>query len=131
MRSAGNTLDIGGAGSVEYSVAELGVPLIVVLGHDKCGAVAAAVDLVKNDTLYPGSIGDMIQPIVPAVLTAQRKHPGEDVVQSAIEENVRRVADRLRRYAEPILMEPQRAGKLMIVGAVYSLTTGAVRWLPA
>lgn len=131
VRSAGNTLDITGSGSVEYSVGELGVPLIVVLGHEKCGAVGAAVDLVLNDTLFPGSIGDMIQPIVPAVLTAKRAKADGDLVERAIDENVRRTVERLRRYSEPMLMEPQRAGKLMIVGAVYSLKTGVVRWLDA
>jgi carbonic anhydrase len=129
VRSAGNTLDIAGSGSVEYSVGELGVPLIVVLGHEKCGAVAAAVDLVENDTLFPGSIGDMIQPIIPAVLTAKRRMPQENLVERAIDENVRRVVERLKRYSEPVLLDPQRSGQLMVIGAVYSLQTGAVRWL--
>jgi carbonic anhydrase len=131
VRSAGNTLDIAGSGSVEYSVGELGVPLIVVLGHEKCGAVGAAVDLVLNDTLFPGSIGDMIQPIVPAVLTAKRAKAEGDLVERAIDENVRRTVERLKRYSEPMLMDPQRNGKLVVVGAVYSLKTGAVRWLDA
>jgi carbonic anhydrase len=129
VRAAGNTLDIAGIGSVEYSVGPLGVPLIVVLGHEKCGAVDAAVDLVLRDTLFPGAIGDMIQPIIPAVLTAQRVKSDTSLLERSIEENVRRVVERLRRYAEPVLLEPQRAGTLLIVGAVYSLKTGAVRWL--
>lgn len=129
VRSAGNNLDIAGIGSIEYSIGVLGVPLIVVLGHEKCGAVAAAADLVLKDARFPGSIGQMIEPIVPAVLAAQRAGPGGDLVERAIEENVRRVVERLRRYAEPVLLEPQRAGRLKVVGAVYSLKTGAVRWL--
>jgi carbonic anhydrase len=129
VRSAGNTLDIAGSGSVEYSVGQLGVPLIVVLGHEKCGAVGAAVDLVMNDAPFTGSIGDMIQPIIPAVLTARRTKSDDDLVERSIEQNVIRVVERLKRYSEPVLLEPQRAGKLLIVGAVYSLKSGAVRWL--
>jgi carbonic anhydrase len=129
VRTAGNNLDIAGMGSIEYSVSVLGVPLIVVLGHDKCGAVSAAVDVVVKDTRFPGSIGQMIEPIVPAVLAAQRAGPGGDLLTGAIEENVRRVVERLQRYSEPMLLDPQRAGKLKVVGAVYSLKTGVIRWL--
>lgn len=129
VRTAGNNLDIAGIGSVEYSVSVLGVPLIVVLGHEKCGAVGAAVDVVVKDSRFAGSIGQMIEPIVPAVLAAQRTTPAGDLTENAIEENVRRVVERLQRYSEPMLLEPQKAGKLKIVGAVYSLKTGVVRWL--
>tara|TARA_B100002049_G_scaffold143391_1_gene106403 strand:- start:293 stop:520 length:228 start_codon:yes stop_codon:yes gene_type:complete len=72
--------------------------------------VAAAADLVENDTLYGGSIGDMIQPIIPAVLTARRKARPGDFVEGVIEENVRQVVERLKRYLEPVLLEPQRKG---------------------
>ncbi|PMX95294.1 carbonic anhydrase, partial [Pseudomonas sp. MPR-R5A] len=75
-------------GSIEYGVAELGVPLIVVLGHEKCGAVQAAVSVVKENATFPGSIGKMIEPIVPAVLKAQSQ-PG-DLLDNAVRENVRR-----------------------------------------
>lgn len=129
VRTAGNNLDIAGIGSVEYSVGVLGVPLIVVLGHEKCGAVDAAVDVVVKDSRFPGSIGQMIEPIVPAVLAAQRTSPVGDLTEKAIEENVRRVVERLQRYSEPMLLDPQKAGKLKVVGAVYSLKTGVVRWL--
>lgn len=133
VRNAGNNIDISGLGSVEYSVAVLKVPLIVVLGHEACGAVAAATDLVTQDARFPGAIGRMIEPIVPAVLAAQRGTDGGDhsgeLIDRAIEENVRRVVDRLKGYSEPIIMEPLEKGELKIVGAVYSLGTGEVRWL--
>lgn len=129
VRTAGNNVDTAGMGSIEYSVAVLGVPLIVVLGHAKCGAVAAAADVVTKDQRFPGSIGRMIEPIVPAVLAAQRAGRGGDLVETAIEENVRRVVDRLQKYSEPMLLDPQKAGRLRVVGAVYSLATGEVRWL--
>lgn len=129
VRTAGNNVDTAGMGSIEYSVMALNVPLIVVLGHEKCGAVAAATEVVTKDTRFPGSIGRMIEPILPAVMAAQRANDGGDLVEHAVEENVRRMVDRLQTYSEPMLLEPQERGELKVVGAVYSLETGEVRWL--
>ena len=130
VRTAGNNVDTAGMGSIEYSVTALGVPLVVVLGHEKCGAVAAAVDVVNKDVRLPGSIGRMIEPIIPSVLVARRAGAtSETLLNRTIDENVRRMVDRLRNYSEPMLLEPQRQGKLKVVGAVYSLATGLVRWL--
>lgn len=128
VRTAGNNVDTAGMGSIEFSVVALGVPLIVVLGHEKCGAVAAATDVVCNDARLPGSMGRMIEPIIPAVLAAQRANAGGDLVEQSVEENVRRMVERLRQFSEPMLLEPQRQENLMVVGAVYSLATGEVRW---
>lgn len=127
VRSAGNNVDTAGMGSIEYSVVALNVPLIVVLGHEACGAVAAATQVVTEDKRFPGSIGPMIAPIIPSVLAAQRKG-GDDLVEASVEENVRRVVERLTK-AEALLQDAQAAGKLKVVGAVYSLQTGEVRWL--
>ena len=69
----------------------------------------------------------MIAPIIPSVLAAQRKG-GDDLVEASVEENVRRVVERLTK-AEALLQDAQAAGKLKVVGAVYSLQTGEVRWL--
>ncbi len=130
VRTAGNNVDTAGMGSIEYSITALGVPLVVVLGHEKCGAVAAAVDVVERDVRLPGSIGRMIEPIIPSVLVARRAGASDQtLVDRTIEENVRRMVDRLRKYSEPMLLDPQEQGKLRVVGAVYSLATGAVRWL--
>ena len=76
IRNAGNTIDTAALGSVEYAVAELGVPLIVVMGHQRCGAVDAAVSVVRDNATFPGSIGAMIEPIIPAVLSV-RDQPGD------------------------------------------------------
>jgi carbonic anhydrase len=122
-------VDTAGMGSIEYSVAVLKVPLIVVLGHEKCGAVAAAADVVTKDTRFPGSIARMIEPIVPAVLAAQRNVGEDKLVDTAVEENVRRMVERLQKFSEPMLIEPQERGELKVVGAVYELSTGRVRWL--
>ena len=124
VRVAGNTVDTAGLGSIQYAVAELGVPLVLVLGHQRCGAAAAAAAAVTEGANFPGSIGQLIEPIIPAVLTAQ-KQPG-DLVENAVKENVRRVVQRLRTASEPMLMDPLRTGKLKIVGARYSLDDGDV-----
>lgn len=127
VRSAGNNVDTAGLGSIEYSVAELGVPLVVVLGHERCGAVAAAAEVVRSDAALPGNIGRMVEPIIPAVLTAQKTlKSGDDLVEASIRENVRRIARRLRTQAEPILLDPQREGRVKVVGAYYDLDTGEV-----
>jgi carbonic anhydrase len=123
IRNAGNTIDTAALGSIEYAVAELGVPLIVVMGHQRCGAVDAAVSVVRDNATFPGSIGDMIEPIIPAVL-AVRDKPG-DLLDNAVRANISRIARRLRE-AEPILSDPQRDGKVKVVGAYYSLEDGSV-----
>jgi carbonic anhydrase len=124
VRNAGNTVDTAALGSIRYAVAELGVPLVLVLGHEKCGAVDAAVKVVKENATFPGSIGQMIEPIVPAVLQAQAQ--SGDLLDNAVRANVRRVVSRLRTASEPLLLDPQRAGKLKIVGARYDLDDGDV-----
>jgi carbonic anhydrase len=72
------------------AAAVLGTPLIVVLGHQRCGAVAAACDVVAKNATFPGSIGPMIDPILPAAI-AMRGKPG-DFLDSTIRENARRSA---------------------------------------
>lgn len=127
VRNAGNTIDTVALGSIQYGVQVLGAPLIIVLGHERCGAVEAAVSVVEKNTTYPGSIGHMVEPIIPAVLKAKSAGSlkGEDLLDAAVRENVRRVVDRLRN-SEPALIEPVRTGKLMVVGARYDLDDGKV-----
>jgi carbonic anhydrase len=133
VRTAGNNVDTAGMGSLEFAVAKLAVPLIVVLGHDHCGVVEAAFDVVENDVILPGSMGKMVEPVVPAVLWAKRQgaHKTEgdgNIFRSAARENVRRMVRRLRTASEPVLMEPLALGRLKIVGAHYDLQTGAVEF---
>jgi carbonic anhydrase len=128
VRDAGNTVDTRGMGSIEYAVAELKVPLIVVLGHERCGAVAAAVGVVQDNTTYPGSIGPMIEPIVPAVLRAKAELTDgskEALVDAAVYANVSRVVTQLRT-SQAVLLEPLSASKLKVVGARYDLEDGRV-----
>jgi carbonic anhydrase len=127
VRNAGNTIDTVAMGSIQYAVQVLGVPLILVLGHERCGAVEAAVSVVEKNTVYPGSIGQMIEPIIPAVLKARALggRAGEDLLDGAVRENVRRTVERLRT-AESTLIDPIRAGRLQVVGARYDLDDGKV-----
>jgi carbonic anhydrase len=127
VRNAGNTVDTVALGSVQYGVLVLGAPLIVVLGHERCGAVEAALKVVQENATFPGSIGQMIEPIIPAVLKAKSASglQGEDLLDTAVRENVRRTVERLRN-SEPSLIEPLTAGELKIVGARYDLDEGKV-----
>jgi len=123
VRNAGNTVDTTALGSIQYAIAELGVPLVLVLGHERCGAVEAAVKVVKENATFPGAIGQMVEPIVPAVVKAQSQ--AGDLLDNSVRENVRRTVQRLRT-SDTLLAEPLKAGKLKIVGARYDLDDGDV-----
>ena len=126
VRNAGNTVDTVAMGSIEYAVAVLGVPLIVVMGHERCGAVEAALSVVEKNTVFPGSLNQMLEPILPAALMALSSGAkGEDLLDAAVRENVKRVVVRLRNSG-PVLVEPIRAGKVKVVGARYDLDDGKV-----
>ncbi|RZL99387.1 MAG: carbonic anhydrase [Variovorax sp.] len=127
VRNAGNTIDTVAMGSIQYAVQVLKVPLILVLGHERCGAVEAAVSVVEKNTVYPGSIGQMVEPIIPAVLKARAAGvaTADDLLDASVRENVSRTVQRLRT-AEPTMIDPIKAGRLMVVGARYDLDDGKV-----
>lgn len=124
VRNAGNTVDTTALGSIEYAVEHLGVPLIVIMGHSRCGAVEAAASIVDTNARFPEAVEHMLGPIVPAVLSV-RDRPG-DRIEHAVRANVDRAVARLRLGAEPVISEPLRAGRLRVVGAAYNLDTGLV-----
>ncbi len=124
IRNAGNTVDTVAMGSIEYAVAVLGVPLVVVMGHESCGAVKAAMSVVEKNARFPGQIDNMIEPIIPAVLEARGQ--AGDATENAVKQNVRRVVRTLREESDPLLLKPLADGKIKIVGAYYHLDTGAV-----
>src|ERR1700692_66181 len=121
-RNAGNLVDTATLGTVEYGVVVLVPPLIVVLAHTSCGAVKAACDVVGKNATYPGAIGLMIEPILPAAL-AVRNSPG-DFVNNTAKESARRTAKRLTA-ASTLITGLTSAGKLKIAAAIYDLETGA------
>lgn len=124
VRNAGNTLDIAALGSLEFAVAVLGVPLIVVMGHEGCGAVSAAMAVVTRGERFPGNIGKMVEPIIPAVLEASRL--GHSTLEAAVRQNVANAVRELREDSAPALIEAQASGRLLVVGAYYALSTGKV-----
>ncbi|MGH7680579.1 MAG: carbonic anhydrase [Candidatus Eiseniibacteriota bacterium] len=123
VRVAGNIAADAEVASIEYAVEHLHTPLVVVMGHQSCGAVAAAIQGGEA----PGKLPKLVEAIHPAVEKA-RKQPG-DLSVNAVRINVEMVVASLRA-SHPILAEAVASGKLRIVGAVYSLDTGNVSWLP-
>lgn len=121
VRVAGNTLDTLGVQSLAYAVEHLGTGLILVLGHDACGAVTAAI------ASYPKpDAGVMLTNIYPAV-AATHDQPG-DAVSNAIDSNVNLMVAQLKRA--PAFAERVKDGRLMIVGGRYHLESGKVTIFP-
>jgi carbonic anhydrase len=124
VRVAGNVLDSSALGSIEYAAEHLHTPLIMVLGHQKCGAVEAAL----KGGEAPGQIGSLVKAIQPAVAHAKGQ-PG-DALDNAVKANVEMVVAQLKT-AKPIVTDLLEHGKVKVVGARYRLDTGAVELLGA
>jgi carbonic anhydrase len=118
VRIAGNIVIPEALGSLEYAVALLGTPVLMVLGHERCGAVTAAV---QNEALL-GDISSFVKAIKPAV--EKVKGQSGDAVENAVVANVQYQIERLKR--SPLLTERLQSGKLKIVGGRYDLDTGRV-----
>ncbi|MBW3585447.1 MAG: carbonic anhydrase [Cyanobacteria bacterium 0813] len=120
IRVAGNFLDDVVLGNMEYAAVELGVPLLVILGHERCGAVKAALDAKA----VPGHIGTLVAAIQPAVDAT--KNRGGDAWDNAVRANVKMNVNKLK-LASPILAAAVKAGKLKVVGGRYDLDSGKVQ----
>jgi carbonic anhydrase len=125
IRDAGNVADDDTLGSLEYAVEHLHVPLIVVLGHEGCGAVTAAVNAIVKGEAVEGHVLRLVDDIAPAVW--QVKDRGGDLVDHAVHANVALVVQKLR-LCGPILRTHEQKGDVTIVGACYNLHTGVVDW---
>lgn len=126
IRVAGNVVSKAGVivkGSIEYAVAELGVPLILVLGHSQCGAVKAALQHLDAKDALPGAIAGLVDAIKPAVIASKGK-PGNPL-DNAIEANVLAGVARLKGLP-PIVAPAVKQGRVKVVGGVYDLKSGAV-----
>ncbi len=122
IRGAGDTVK----GSVEYAVAELNVPLIVVLGHTGCGAVKSAITHIDANDSLPGAINGLVTLVKPAVIKSKRM--AGDRLDNAIRANVELGVERLK--ALPAIVAPRvKKGILQVVGGVYDLRSGAVTLL--
>lgn len=126
VRNAGSTVGAHALGSVEYSVAALQVPLVVVLGHERCGAVMAAVDRLAGLPGPGGAIDALVDDIVPAVRGCMGSATGEELLERAVRANVAATVARLRASTEPIMRDARERGELWIVGAYYDLESGRV-----
>lgn len=122
IRTAGNVVDDVAIASIEYAVEHLGVKLIVVMGHQKCGAISAAV---QGGELH-GHLNFLVDAIAPAVEAAKKK--AGNLLDNTIQKNVELVVDQLKN-SKPILHEFYTESNLNIIGAVYNLETGKVDFL--
>jgi len=124
VRTAGQVSTYASWGSVEFAHAVLGARLIVVMGHTRCGAVAAACELGE----VPGHIITLINAIKPAAQLAKKNYE-TNVVEEAVKINVAMEVKQLQSL-EPVLSKAVQNGNIKIVGAVYDLNSGGVEFLP-
>ena len=122
IRTAGEVVDELGIGSIEYAIEHLGTRLIVVLGHQRCGAVSAAVS-GGTDT---GDIPNVLKAILPAV--EETKGQSGEHIDNAVRANARDIAKRLQTTG-PIITPRVQSGDVKVVAAYYSLDTGQVELL--
>jgi carbonic anhydrase len=124
VRVAGNFVNDDGLASLEFGTQFLGAPLIMVLGHTSCGAIAAAIRVVNEGLQLPGHLPEMIGALKPAVEWAKKENAG-DLLAAATTANVRLNVERLKN-AGPILSSRVAEQKLLVVGGVYNLATGRI-----
>jgi carbonic anhydrase len=121
VRTAGQVIDDAVLGSLEYSIGQLGVPLIVILGHDSCGAVTATKSAVETGSMPGGFIRDLVERITPSVLTSIRndQHEVNDMVVEHVRQTAHRLADSSRVISDAI-----QEGRAAVVGLSYKLDEG-------
>lgn len=124
VRVAGNVAGLSELATIEYGVAHLGTPVLIVMGHSKCGAVTAAV---KGGELH-GHLPSLVSLIKPAADKARGSAPEDELVPRAIELNVWQQVENIFTKSA-VVRESIAAGKVQIVGAVYDITSGKVQWL--
>ena len=127
VRLAGNVLSPEVAGTIQYAGTHLKTPLFVVLGHEGCGAVQAALQTLRHGTRERSHIEALLQSIVPALATIDHRLPPEEEMRAAVEANVRWTVRRILETPEAKAREAE--GVMKLVGAVYELSTGSVRFL--
>lgn len=126
-RVAGNFINTDGLASTEYAIEFLGTPLVFVLGHSSCGAVGAAIKVMEEDIDLPGLLPELVQPLFrPVEEVRRRKLPPGQVLEAAIEANVRHQVARYRTMS-PVIGKYVASGDVQVVGGVYELDTGRVR----
>lgn len=125
VRSGGHVLDRSIVGSIEFAVAELDVSLVVVLGHERCGAIASTVEALLTGKTPAGSLGYLVEQITPSVTAVGIHDP--DVHHKTLRQHVARTVESLRLVER--LAEADSQGRAHVIGAVYDLDTGVVKVL--
>jgi carbonic anhydrase len=133
IRVAGNVIDTDEAGSIEYGLAHVNTPVLVVLGHTQCGAVTAVTHAIHGTGhALERNIPPLVDNIEPAVRKAMADNPtleGDAVIPAAIEENVwQGITDLF--MVSPASREIVKSGKAKVVGAIYDVSNGQIAWLP-
>ncbi|MEU9419021.1 carbonic anhydrase [Streptomyces sp. NPDC051000] len=128
VRTAGHVAGTEVLGSIEFGVSVLNAPLVVVLGHDSCGAVAAACSALENGQTPGGFVRDVVERVTPSVLAARAagRETAEEILAEHIEHTVDLLLDRSRVLAERVA-----DGRLGVVGLSYRLTDGSARLVAA
>ncbi|WHP60555.1 carbonic anhydrase [Arthrobacter sp. KFRI-F3372] len=121
VRTAGQVIDDAVLGSLEYSIGVLGVPLIVILGHDSCGAVSATKSAVETGQMPAGFIRDLVERITPSVLTSLRNEQTD--VNDMVVEHVKQTSERLVDSSR-VISDAIGSGKAAVIGLSYSLAEG-------
>ncbi len=127
IRVAGNVIGENVIGSIEYAVDHLHTPLVLIMGHEGCGAVTAALEPEATQQREPDDMQRLLSHIAPALKNIDRSLPKADLVAAGVEANVRWSLKQLQRVAE--LREKIAEGSLKIGGSVYELKTGQVRMM--
>ncbi|MFC0531933.1 carbonic anhydrase [Phytohabitans kaempferiae] len=124
VRTAGHVIGPEVLGSIEYAIAALDTPLIAVLGHDSCGAIAAALEAVRHGTQPDGFIRDVVERVMLSVLAVRQQ--ALDDTDAAVEEHIRYTVDLLLRRSK-VIADRLADGRLGMVGLSYGLSEGTVR----
>ena len=127
VRLAGNVLSPEVAGTLQYAGTHLKTPLFVVLGHEGCGAVQAALRTLRDGTREKSRIEALLQNILPGMKDVDPRLPEEDQIRAAVEANVRWTVTRI--LAMPEAQAREKEGVLKLVGAVFEFSSGTVRFL--
>jgi carbonic anhydrase len=122
VRVVGNIVNPDLLAGLEYGVRFLGVPLIMVLGHIGCGAVDAAIKVLKSKAVLPGPLPELVTAVKPALIIVEKTQAG-DLLDNAIAENVRRRVIQLKN-SPPVVQKSYAASKIDAAGGVCDLATG-------
>lgn len=118
IRLAGNILNRDALGSIEYGVETGGASIVMVLGHENCGAVKGAIDLIEGKAEFHGGIKHVLKKIEPSVKYV-KKHFKEDIYLNTIKKNIKNTVQSI--YKSPIMRDCINKGKIILVGAIYHL----------